>query len=359
MIKEQQEMEKKKFSKKKISIIVCLIIFVVGLPIVSFLMIKSMYDSNFKRAEMPDHTGWLRYDDLSGYDRTMVEFESGENTLTGYIYGEDNDKGMVVIAHGLGGGAESYMAETVYFVDQGWRVFSYDCTGSYRSEGEGTKGLPQSALDLDAALTYIEDQDYGLPVMLFGHSWGGYAVTAVLNYDHDISAVVSVSGYATPMELLDQQAGEMVGWLSKLAYPFEWLYQKALFGESADLSAVEGINKSEIPVMVIHGTEDEMIKYDGAAIIAHKDVITNPEVIYKPAKEEGHQGHNDIFRSEAAAEYIKEVNKEYDKLFEQYDGEVPDEEKEKFYSEVDKFKTSELDEKMMKEVNTFFEDSLK
>ena len=42
-------------------------------------------------------------------------------------------------------------------VDHGWRVLAYDATGSCESEGEGTVGLVQSALDLDAALTYVEN----------------------------------------------------------------------------------------------------------------------------------------------------------------------------------------------------------
>ena len=59
-------------------------------------------------------------------------------------------------------------------------------------------GMAQSAIDLDAALTYIESNDElnGLPVLLYGHSWGGYAAAAVLGSDHDIKASVSISGYS-------------------------------------------------------------------------------------------------------------------------------------------------------------------
>ena len=325
----------------------------------SFVMVHSMYSKNFVRAEIPEYSGWLQYDDLNGYDRTMVEFQSGDNLLTGYIYGEENTKGLVVIAHGLGGGAESYMAETVYFVDEGWKVFAYDCTGSYRSEGDSTVGLPQSALDLDAALGYVEEQNWNLPLMLYGHSWGGYAVGAVLNYNHNITAAASVSGYATPMELLDEQSGEIIGWLSKVLYPFEMVYQKVRFDDAADLSAVEGINKSGIPVMIIHGTEDQEIKYDGAAIIAHKDDITNPQVVYKICDTEGHDGHNNLFMSDESQAYVDEINAEYLELNEKYQGEIPDEEKDKFYADVDKFHTSSLDMEFMDEVNTFFMNSLK
>lgn len=41
---------------------------------------------------------------------------SGENTLRGYIYGENNDKGLIVVSHGIGGGHEGYINEIVWFV---------------------------------------------------------------------------------------------------------------------------------------------------------------------------------------------------------------------------------------------------
>jgi len=344
---------------KKKSVIICLIIFIIGVPVMSLLLVHNMYGGNFGRVDAPVYTGWLQYDDLDGYDREEVQFESGDNKLAGYIYGAENTRGLVVIAHGLGGGAENYLAETVYFVDAGWKVFAYDCTGSYHSEGDSTKGLSQSALDLDAALTYIETQNWDLPVMLYGHSWGGYAVTAVLNYDHDITAAVSLSGYAAPIELLDEQAGQVFGWLSKVMYPFEVLYQKILFGDAAGLSAIKGINSDDTPVMVIHGTEDSSVQYDGASIIAHKDEITNPNVVYITRNEEGRDGHNTLYRSETAVEYVSEVNEAYDELNTEYEGEIPEEEKKVFYAGVDKFRTSELDVELMDEIHQFFEDSLK
>lgn len=102
--------------------------------ILSMFVVKVIYDGQFQRYDKPEVSGYLQYSNVDGYDRTTVEFESKENTLTGYLYGEGNEKGVVVIAHGLGEGAENYLAETMYFVDNGWRVFSFDGTGSHESE---------------------------------------------------------------------------------------------------------------------------------------------------------------------------------------------------------------------------------
>lgn len=69
----------------------------------------------------------------------MVSFKSGDNNLRGYLYGQGQDQGLVVVAHGLGGGADSYLPQITYFVDQGWRVFAYDATGSFDCEARQLK----------------------------------------------------------------------------------------------------------------------------------------------------------------------------------------------------------------------------
>lgn len=58
-------------------------------------------------------------------------------------------------------------------------------------------------------LLHVERSDdfNGLPIMPVGHSWGGYAVSAVLNYDHNINAVVSFSG----SEVFEEQGALIIG----------------------------------------------------------------------------------------------------------------------------------------------------
>lgn len=353
--------EKIKGKKKALNIVlISLVSFILIFSIGSMIFIKSFYDEKFPRSDKPKFSGYLRYSDVDGYGRTVVEFASGENTLTGYLYGEGNEKGLVIVGHGLGHGAENYLAETLYFVDNGWSVFSFDCTGTDESEGESTVGLSQSVIDLDAALTYIESNNTlnVLPIMLYGHSWGGYAVTAILNYNYDITAVASISGFNSPMELLNEQLESMMGLFSFVERPFGWTYQTMLFGSTAQTTAIEGINSTDTAVMIIHGDEDESISYYGASIIAHRGEITNPNVFYKTCSAENHNGHSNLFESEAARLYKNEKNKAYKELFDSYNGNIPDDIKAEYYEGVDKFQTSEPDVDFMDEINHFFENSL-
>ncbi len=343
---------------KVVLIILCILILVFSL--VSFFVVMYMFRNMFDRADVPENTIYLRYEDVQQekYPREEVTFKSKENTLTGFIYGNDNTKGLVVISHGLGGYSESYFAETCWFVDNGYKVFAYDNTGSGNSEGDGTTGMAQSAIDLDAALKFAESDERlnSLPIFLYGHSWGGYAVTAILDNGYDITAVASLAGYNTPIGIVYETAQDMLGKpFAAIEYPFLWINNKILFGSEADVSAVDSINSTDTPVMIIHGKTDETILYDGASIIAQRDNITNPNVVYKTVP----GNHNSLYMTEEAGKYLAETEEKANKLLEEYDNDIPEDIEKEYYASVEKNKISELSPEFMQDIDNFFMNSLK
>jgi alpha-beta hydrolase superfamily lysophospholipase len=333
--------------------------FILLFSTISMVIVVIIYNGQFPRYDRHDMTisAGLRYEDLEvQYPRKLVSFESGNNRLQGYVYGMNQEQGLVVVAHGIGGGADSYLPQISYFVDQGWRVFAYDATGSFDSEGKTTKGFPQALIDLDAALTFINSQEEfaNLPILLFGHSWGGYAVANILYYDYKIAGVVTVSGANSPMEMIMEQGRRMMGGFITIQYPYLWLYQRILFGETASLNAVDAINRSDVPVLIIHGIEDELVAYEGSSIIANFQEITNPNVRTISLSEPGRNGHNNLFRSNASIDYIDEINIEYRKLYDYYDQNIPYEIKQDFYSQIDRSVAQAINRELMGEIQAFF-----
>jgi len=221
---------------------------------------------------------------VADYPREEIRFYSGKNRLQGFIYGSENNKGLVVISPGIYSYADEYDRIIRYLVDRGWRIFSYNSTGVDGSEGDSMRGLSQGVIDLDAALTYIEKTSSfsGLPVMLAGFSWGGYSVCAVLNYTHSVNAVVSFAGFNSTQEVMETQAVAEVGGIYYLMSPQIWAMEKQLFGDTAFLTAVGGINKSHIPVMIVLCSDDDIVPVNTISIYAHRGSITNPhvEIVY-------------------------------------------------------------------------------
>lgn len=330
-----------------------LLLFVLPM-LITFVVYQVAFNYRF---ESPVFSHFLRYQDVVAYPRRVVQFPSGRYQLTAYLYGEAHPepKGLVVISHGYGAGAEHYFRETMFFVDEGWRVFAFNNTGSHTSEGAGIIGLHQSVLDLDAALTYIAQQEWGLPIMLYGHSWGGFAVAAVLERGHEVSAVVSLAGFDVPMDMLLEWAAHQVGmgFWARLMYPYLWLHQQLMFGDAVRLSAVAAINATDTPVMVIHGNGDTVIPYDEGSIMSQRERITNPNVVFVTRSGSHHNDHTNLLLDAETALLHEQLDLMYLALRADYQGQIPEGAWEAFYESV-RDQVSVLDAPFMAEIGAFF-----
>lgn len=289
------------------------------------------------------------------YPREEVEFPSGKLMLKGWIYGADHTDRLLVFAHGISSGSEAYINQLCWFVDQGWCVFAYDAAGSGDSPGDATVGLVQSALDLNSALDYIEQDDRlkTMPKVLLGHSWGGFAVGGVLNFDHDIKAAASLSGYAYPLKMLDRGAETVLGKGGGLLFrPFAHLYHRIVFGKYAGLNAVDGINKANIPFLALHGESDGFVLYS-LGIISQQDRITNPYAeFYTISGDFAH--HSDYWHSDACNRYVAA----------QYPGDGQSQEyllsvfSETHFADADKTLFRAVNEPLLERIEAFYEKAL-
>lgn len=340
------------------TIIISVLCTLICFSAVSLLVINHYFGEVFSRSELTEYTRYIRYDDIKeDVPRYDISFDSHGTTISGHVYGS-GDKGLMIAVHGLNSNEEETMDIIHYFCKKGWTVMAYNHSGCYLSGGVNQRGLAQSLIDLDSALTFCENNEKlkNMPKVLLGHSMGGYAVCSVLNFDHNIKAVASFSGYNTPYEELCFFVRKFVGDIfGATQYPFMWLYNAILFGDKADISAIDGINKSDIPIMLIHGNDDATVPYDSAGIFAHKNEITNPKVRYILRTEDVVNSHTKVFYSLSASEYSKEVDKLFNELEEKYDCEIPDSELKKFYDGIDKFRMSELDKEIFSGINEMFE----
>lgn len=287
---------------------------------------KKIIDNIFKRVERPYYSSLLQFKDVKKeYPQELLRFQSGK---------------------------------TCYKVlNQGYQVFAYDNTGYHLSEGKNCVGLPQAVEDLDAALSFVEQElrFEGLPVYLFGHSWGGYAVGAVLNFNHKVKAVVSVSGFSNPNKMIVEWAKRMAGVWAYLAIPFLVLHQRLSFGKKMDIMAVNGINKADVPVLLVHGSKDTTVRLDGSATFSLKEEITNQKVRYILWDKEQQNGHLDVLYQAGAKTYGLQISKEYSELLKKTKNKLTEEDKAEFFANVDKETSSAPNEELMKKIVEFYE----
>ena len=356
-------------SKRRILLFISLIVAgillfnTVGFFCVSAIVYESVFDYRYTT----NADDFFEVSDFPALTRERHTFTSNKGQmLVGYLYEDDRytlpKKGVVVFAHGLGGGGQTgYMDIFYYLTSKGYYVFAYDATGSCTSEGWGTTGLIQSALDLHAALTYVEGDETlkTLPKCLMGHSWGGYAVAAGLYFGHDVKASASVAGYSDAIQMMMRFATATMGKATALLRPLAYVEHLILFGKYATLTAVDGINRANIPVMLIHGTADELVRYDITGIVAHKDEITNPNVIIYPMSDKGQDAHSTIFHNAKSVEEIARINARLSELEQKYGQNVPNEERQRVLDGADLDLYNLPNDKLLGDINTFFEEALK
>ncbi len=225
-----------------------------------------------------------------------ISFRSGKNLLTGFLYGSDNKAGLVVISPGMGVTSDYYIPEALWLAEHGYAVMMFDNTG-YRDNPGHFRGILQAVYDLRAAVHYAEQ--YRLPITLFGHSMGGYAVCAVLNYaDVTVDRVISVAGFATIREILHAYA---VSNIKKYSSPVELLIRIAQFiwfGKMDKFSAVDGINRSDGKIVIAQGKNDEEVSCDTVSIYGKQKLLRKSNIQYHLFDRGIHSTHMGIVRGD-------------------------------------------------------------
>ena len=319
-----------------------------------------VYNSFFERHERPDYAvtpGLCDYDRVDEFlPREEIYFKSGEAELCGYYYPADEPLGLVVLAHGYRAGADDYLPLTLRFVTDGDSVFTYDVRGTYNSGGESVKGMCQALIDIEAALDFVDSDErfLGLSVFLVGHSWGGYAVSSVLELHPDVAACVCIAPMADGSTVMVEMAEIHFSPIVRITKPIFDVYQDMLFGEYTDCNAKSGINSTDIPVLVAQGVDDDVITMDRLSITAYRDEITNPNVTYYFA--DGLQGgHSEILYSDEAILYREKLADDLALMEAELGRELSYEELTEFYSDVDHALYSELNEELVTLIYETFE----
>lgn len=306
-----------KAKKKKILIIVLCIVAVL-LIVGDWVLSVMIYNENFNKRFESYEPLMLHIDDFDGLQRTKYEFSSDKGQkLTGYMYSSgENQHGIIVMAHGFGGGGHnSYMDCANYFAHHGYYVFAYDVTGNDESEGEGVGGLPQGVIDLDYAISFVEESGNfpDLPIGLFGHSWGGYSVCSVLAYHPEVKAVIECSGFNSSSDMFEAEGKKQAGNGIYLMMPFVKLHERIKYGNYASNTAMDGFAATEAAVMIVHSVDDNVVPIAYGYDTYYEKYKDDPRFSFIRFED---KGHNYVYNDMT---YINEFNAGFDKWLETLD----------------------------------------
>lgn len=282
--------------------------------IVPFPIVNSAYDSNFAK-HFTTYEGFaLNLDDFDGLNREKYTFPSNKGQiLTGYKYFHDDTdvKGLVVFAHGFGGGGHNgYMNLINYFAEKNYLVFAYDATANDESEGDVVGGLPQGIVDLDYTLRFVKsEKDFSnLPIFLWGHSWGGYSVGSVTKLHSDVKGVMVVSGFNSSADMFESEGRNIAGGAIKFIMPFYNIIDRKKYGDYASMSIVDSLSESKVPAMFLHSKDDSTIPFEDSFEIYYEAFGKDSNYLFETCE---NRGHNYVVNSDIAREYRNQYEVEY------------------------------------------------
>lgn len=348
----------KKRKKKTLIAITCILLAIplIILPVTTVAVYESIFGTRYETVS------WMKFsiEDYEGLQVERSDFQSDDVTLAGYKYAKAGQeaKGVVVIAHGLGGGGHNtYMPFVDCFTSNGYYVFAYDARGNDNSGGSSVAGLPQGIIDLDSAMNHIKTvEEYAdLPLALFGHSWGGYSVGNVLNMHPEVKAAVIVAGFNESEDLLEYQGEQMAGAGVHILMPYLKLYERIKFGKDfTAVSAIQGMEKTDAGIIIVHSKDDTTVPtkygYDKFYEV-FGDSDRFQFILYE------NKGHDYLFYSDAAWAYREQLNADYKNFVEGNGREYSAETKAEFMnSYLDKTLCFEPDPVLMEQISALYDD---
>ena len=231
-------------------------------------------------------------------DGREVTFQNGKRRLCGYLWNETGMRGLLILAHGMGTGVGYHMPEVHHFANEGYRVFAFEYSGYGKSTGR-FYGFPQAVFDLKCAIEFIDDGT--LPVILLGHSMGGYAVCAVGQYlSRPVSAIVAYAPFYSSTEAITEMTHGMsrLGWLLRLLI---MPVQKVLFRRRHNCSGVDGLRLASTPTLILQGSRDDEVSCAGCSLYAHRAELADADVSFRLIENDDSNGHMTVIRKKGAS----------------------------------------------------------
>ncbi len=292
-------------------------------------------------------------------ERKECTFQCSGETLYGYLYEVPTPKGIIITAHGVNTFADSNHAlYQDYFVNKGWDVFAIDMMGCGKSTGKGMKTLFHSRYCVREAVKYIQnlDETKDLPICLFGHSWGGYGVLSASNDVVGVKAVVSMSAFNQPAQMMYGFADYYLHGALNFTKPALDLSLRLYYGKEPFFNASTAIkNNPEINYYVIHGKLDDIVPlktYSVYSKVVDKDFENVQTLLLENV------AHTQPWRSQECMDYFEDVSARYNALLKEYHNNIPVEVMDEFVTTFDIEKTSVINTHLFDSIEEFYTTSV-
>lgn len=172
----------------------------------------------------------------------------------------------VVVMHGWGANASLMLPVLAPLHAAGFAVLLMDARCHGQSDDASFTSLPRFAEDIEAGLDWLHRQAHidmkRLAVM--GHSVGAGAALLCATRRADVKAVVSLSAFAHPREIMRSFLAE-----AHIPYPVLGWYvmrhvQAVIGARFDDIAPLTSMARLRCPVLLVHGSDDAVVPFGDA-----------------------------------------------------------------------------------------------
>ncbi len=172
----------------------------------------------------------------------------------------------VLVIHGWGANAAMMCPVVPPLHATGHAVLLVDARCHGLSDGEAFTSLPRFAEDIAAAREWLRGQPEIAAghVAVLGHSVGAAAALLYASRRTDVRAVVSLSSFAHPWEVMRRFMAA-----NRVPYPVVGWYvlrhvQRVIGASFDSIAPVRTISAVRCPVLLVHGRQDSTVPFDDA-----------------------------------------------------------------------------------------------
>ncbi|AAB89497.1 MULTISPECIES: alpha/beta hydrolase [Archaeoglobus] len=242
----------------------------------------------------------------------------------------ESPRAVICLVHGLGEHSGRYEHVARFFNENGISFAAFDLRGHGRSEGK--RGHAEYQQLMDDITLFLQSLDYDCPKILYGHSMGGnLALNYILRYDPDIAGgIISAPFLALPKELpkhlffilkllnvvapsIQLSNGIDPNLISRDREVVEAYVSDPLVHDKisprfilqsleAGKWALENADRLRKPILLIHGTADQITSYR-----ASQEFAKRAGELCKFVSYEGfyHEPHNEPEKERVLADMLK------------------------------------------------------
>ena len=278
--------------------------------------------------------------DFKGLHEEVFTFTNSKRIELKYFYfyydNYKEDK-IVLFLHGLTCGHAAYFAEIDALARRGFKVLTLDYTGCGDSKGKCLGSLNTPTRDVNELLEYLK---LDKPIVLVGHSLGGYTTLNTISLREEIKKAVVLSGFLTIKSIGDAiiKNNFFVKRILK--------YENKLYPNYKDLNNIDYLSKTTDDIFFIQSDDDTMVPCRiGLEVV---EAIDNPHI--KKLKFTGRK-HNPNY-TDSAIQYMNEVFGNYYYLIKQKEIKS-NEDKINYFKDVSLAKLVEQDEALFDQIADF------